>query len=83
MWKCENEAFTAFYTIRDACERSLIGWVSVRWLVNFDPRFDAGSDTSSYRLSKEWVQKCLPNFAKYGPIVTKFCTMIEEALGYL
>ena len=36
-----------------------------------------------FRLPKEWVQKYLPNFAKCGPIVTKFCTMIEEALVYL
>ena len=56
-------------------ECSPIGW--------FRSAFDAGSVRKGFRVPKEGVQKCPPNFGKCGPIVMKFCTMVDEALGCL
>jgi len=56
-------------------ECSLIGW--------FRSAFDARSVRNGFRVPKEGVQKCPPNFAKCEPIVMKFCTMVDEALGCL
>ena len=79
----ENEAFTAFYTRRRGPARGLGRQASVHAgeCARFRFAFDARSIRNGSDVPKEGVQKCPLNFAKCGPIVMKFCTMVEEALG--